>query len=174
MNGLRPNDIVILRRQMDRRWCVHTVRRFLQYCLVGGSGVVVDMALFYGMADPTCLGWNPSLSKLVAAEIAMINNFLWNELWTFRDQEALASTTRRRWIRFLMFNLVCAAGVGISLCVLYFLYRLVDLNLHLANLVAIVAATLWNFWMNYRYSWARRNTTNDPERGSNSIFHLYL
>jgi len=28
------------------------------------------------------LGWPLTLSKLVAAETAMANNFLWNDLWT--------------------------------------------------------------------------------------------
>jgi dolichol-phosphate mannosyltransferase len=61
------------------------LRRYAQFCVVGGSGVVVDVTVLYLLASPTMLGWNLSLSKAIAAEVALVNNFVWNELWTFRD-----------------------------------------------------------------------------------------
>jgi len=66
----------------------HLQARFVQFtkfCMVGGSGVVVDMGILYLLADPSRLALNITLSKICAAEVAMINNFIWNELWTFRQ-----------------------------------------------------------------------------------------
>jgi dolichol-phosphate mannosyltransferase len=60
------------------------LHQFIKFCLVGGSGVFVDMGVLFLLADPRCLGLNITLSKICAAEAAMINNFVWNELWTFR------------------------------------------------------------------------------------------
>ena len=59
--------------------------RFLRFALVGASGVVVDMALLFLLSDPRALGFGLTRSKIVAAELAIINNFLWNDAWTFRD-----------------------------------------------------------------------------------------
>jgi dolichol-phosphate mannosyltransferase len=59
--------------------------QFVKFCLVGGSGVFVDMGMLFLLADPKCLGLNLTLSKVLAAETALANNFLWNELWTFRS-----------------------------------------------------------------------------------------
>ncbi len=59
------------------------LRQFVKFCLVGGSGVVVDMAVLHVLA--VWLGWNVALSKVGSAETAMLNNFLWNEVWTFRE-----------------------------------------------------------------------------------------
>ncbi len=58
--------------------------QFIKFCMVGGSGVFVDMGILYLLADPRTLAWNVTLSKICAAEVAMINNFIWNEFWTFR------------------------------------------------------------------------------------------
>ena len=47
-------------------------RRYAQFCVVGGSGVVVDMGVLYLLADPRMLGWNLTLSKVIAAEVAIL------------------------------------------------------------------------------------------------------
>src|SRR5438067_1597346 len=69
------------------------LRRYAQFCIVGGSGVILDMGVLYLLADPSTLGWNLTLSKVIAAEVAIFNNFLWNELWTFRD----VTVVRKGW-----------------------------------------------------------------------------
>src|SRR5580765_4676472 len=49
--------------------------QFVKFAMVGGSGLFVDMGVLYFLADPRALGLNVSLSKICAAEAAMINNF---------------------------------------------------------------------------------------------------
>jgi len=66
--------------------------QFIKFCLVGGSGVVVDMGILYLLADPSRLGWSITLSKICAALVALTNNFIWNELWTFKSSTLSAST----------------------------------------------------------------------------------
>ena len=68
-----------------------TLKRYLRFGMVGASGVVVDMGMLYLLADPKMLGLNLSLSKAIAAEVAIVNNFAWNELWTFGDLSATQS-----------------------------------------------------------------------------------
>jgi dolichol-phosphate mannosyltransferase len=59
--------------------------RFIQFCLVGLSGVVVDMGFLYLLSDESTLGLPLTRSKIIAGELAIINNFIWNDFWTFRD-----------------------------------------------------------------------------------------
>ena len=59
--------------------------QFVMFCLVGGGGVFVDMGALFLLADPSCPGLNVTLSKSCSAEAAMTSNFVWNELWTFRQ-----------------------------------------------------------------------------------------
>ncbi len=61
------------------------IERFVRFAIVGSSGVVIDMGLLYLLSDPHTLAWGLTRSKLIASEAAIINNFLWNDLWTFGD-----------------------------------------------------------------------------------------
>ena len=128
-------------------------RRYAQFCIVGGSGGVVDMGVIYLLADPSMPGWNLTLSKVIAAEVALINNFVWNELWTFRELATIASGWRQRLVRLLKFNLICAAGIGLSVILLNVQVYGLGWNVYLANFIAIVLVSVWNFFLNLRFGW---------------------
>ena len=127
------------------------LRQFIKFCLVGGNGVVVDMTILHLLAHG--LGWNVSLSKLCSAEAALLNNFLWNEVWTFRsagtERVSYAGVGRRLW----WFHAICGAGIGLAIFLLHLFYRWLGINLYVANLLAIVLVTFWNFWLNALFNW---------------------
>ena len=127
--------------------------RFVRFGAVGLTGVFVDMLLLYLLSDPSTLGWGLTRSKVIASEVAILNNFLWNDNWTFGD---ISSTQRgwRPWLkRLLKFNLICLAGLVINVLVLNWVFNFWLPNRYVANLMAIAVATLWNFWVNYKLSW---------------------
>ncbi|MDA1278065.1 MAG: GtrA family protein [Verrucomicrobia bacterium] len=129
--------------------------KLIRFCVVGGSGVFVDMAVLFLLADPTTLAWPILVGKALAAEIAMVNNFVWNEVWTFRDRSGLARSMRDRLMRLLRFNLICSGGIVIAVVTLKTLVSTLAFNLYLANLAAIATATAWNFGMNYAFNWRK-------------------
>jgi len=131
----------------------YQLRRFLQFGLVGLSGVFIDMAMLYLLSDPTALGWGLTRSKIIASEVAVINNFLWNDRWTFGDISSRQSGWRKRLKRFLKFNLICLVGIVLNVMLLNLLFNHLGLNRYLANLIAIAVVTLWNFWLNLKLSW---------------------
>jgi dolichol-phosphate mannosyltransferase len=128
-------------------------RRFLTFLAVGMSGLVVDMTILYLLTDQQTLHWPLTRSKILAAEVAIINNFLWNDLWTFGDLAAQQQGKRQKLRRFAKFNLVCLMGVAINVLILNIIYNWVIPNQYIANLIAIATATLWNFWINLKLSW---------------------
>ncbi len=128
-------------------------RRFLTFLAVGFSGLVVDMTILYLLTDDQTLHWPLTRSKILAAEVAIINNFLWNDRWTFGDMAAQQQGRRQKLRRFTKFNLVCLIGVGINVLILNIIYNWVIPNQYIANLIAIATATLWNFWINLKLSW---------------------
>lgn len=129
------------------------VGRFIRFGLVGLSGVFVDMAVFYLLSDPSALAWGLTRSKIIAAEAAIINNFLWNDCWTFKDIASRQKGWRRRFKRLAKFNLICLAGLILNVLFLNLLFNLLGINRYIANLIAIGAVTLWNFWVNLKLSW---------------------
>jgi dolichol-phosphate mannosyltransferase len=127
------------------------VRQFIKFCFVGGSGLVVDMAVLFLLAEPKMLAWNVTLAKSCSAEAAMLNNFLWNEVWTFRNDATRVEGGRVR--RLLRFHAICGIGIGLAIFFLHLFHTWLGFNLYVANLLAILLVTLWNFWMNALFNW---------------------
>jgi len=120
------------------------------------------MAVLALLADPRFLGWNIALSKILAAEVAMLNNFVWNQLWTFRPSNHPGANTRapasppRGILRHLvMFNAICAVGIALAVVLLHLFHSWFGWNLYLSNMLAIVITTFWNFSLNARYTWGQ-------------------
>jgi dolichol-phosphate mannosyltransferase len=125
--------------------------RFVRFGLVGLSGLGVDMGMLhfaYGM-----LGLGLTRSAVFAGELAILNNFLWNDVWTFRDLSQRQRGMRPRMKRLLKFNIVCLMGLILKVMLLNLLYNGLHLNAYAANLLAIAAVTVWNFWINLKLSW---------------------
>lgn len=127
--------------------------RFIRFGVVGLSGVFVDMGALYLLHDGSCLGLGLIGSKVIAAEFAIMNNFLWNDLWTFRDLADSQRGARACAKRMLKFNLVCFVGLGLSVVLLNVFSGICRMNYLIANLLAIALVTFWNFWVNLKLSW---------------------
>lgn len=127
--------------------------RFIQFCLVGLTGVVVDMGFLFLLSDPTMLAWPLTRSKIIASELAIINNFLWNDLWTFGDITRRQPSKKQQLKRFIKFNLICLAGLVLNVVLLNLFFNVFGLNRYLANFCAIAIVTFWNFWVNLKLSW---------------------
>ncbi|MBS3027055.1 MAG: glycosyltransferase [Dolichospermum sp. DET50] len=129
------------------------VQRFLRFGLVGLSGVFVDMLILYLLSDPTTLALPLTRSKIMAGEIAIFNNFLWNDAWTFADVSMQQQGWKPRLKRFLKFNVVCLAGLLLNVVILNLVFNFLIPNRYIANFIAIAIATIWNFWVNLKLSW---------------------
>lgn len=140
-------------------------RRYAQFCLVGASGLVVDMAVLHLLA--VRWGWDLSLSKVLAAETALLNNFLWNERWTFRGlgvEPGWRGVTRR----LARFHLICLAGMVWGVVLLRAQVDGLGWNVYLANFLAIVLVSGWNFGMNLKFGWRRSAEKSSPPGAANN------
>ncbi len=136
--------------------------RYVRFCVVGASGMGVDMAMLWLLADPRMLGWNLTWSKVLAAEAALVNNFAWNELWTFRGLAGGAGGWRGRLGRLAKFHLICLAGIGWGVLLLQAQVAGLGLNVYLANFLAIVAVSVWNFALNLKFGWRAAPRASQP------------
>jgi dolichol-phosphate mannosyltransferase len=116
------------------------------------------MAALFVLSDPRMLHLNLSLGKALAAEIAIFSNFMGNEFWTFRDLATADLSWRGRAVRLGKFNLICLAGIALSVLLLNVQTRIFDVNMYVGNLIAIVIVSLWNFGMNQKSGWKNVKT----------------
>lgn len=138
--------------KLSQRWGF-PIGKFIRFGLVGLSGVFVDMTILYLLSDPNTLALPLTRSKIIAGEIAIFNNFLWNDAWTFADVAIQQKGLKQRLKRFLKFNIICLAGLAINVLVLNLVFNFIISNRYIANLIAIAVATIWNFWVNLKLSW---------------------
>ena len=143
--------IEYLRHLFRLRFARWPMGKFLRFGIVGFSGVFVNMGVLYVLVDILGLGLTRSL--IVAGELAIISNFLWNDLWTFGDISKRQPGKRQRLKRLLKFNTICLMGLILNVLLVNLLFNVFGINEYLANLIAIAAVTLWNFWINMKLSW---------------------
>ena len=115
----------------------------------------------YLLHDPSTLALPLTRSKIVAAELAILNNFWWNDAWTFQDISQKQPSKRQKFKRFIKFNIICLAGLIINVLFLNLLFNVFDLNRYLANFIAIGCVTMWNFWLNLKLSWRSTAVSNN-------------
>lgn len=123
--------------------------RFVKFCIVGASGVVVNMGLLYVLTEQAGLYY--LVSSAIAIECSFVSNFILHELWTWRGVGQPGAGHRLK--RLAKFHIVYGIGLGINLSLLYTLTEYVDIYYILSNLIAIGAATLWNFWWSAKWTW---------------------
>ena len=149
---------------------------FIRFCLVGLTGVVVDLGIFNLLRQVFELGL--TRSAFISAEVAIVNNFLWNDLWTFGDIARRQPGVSQRLKRFFKFNLVCTIGIVLQLIIINLIYNFFSLNDTVKNLIridilakiiAIGLVTLWNFWFNSKLSWRVTQVDNDNSRKLDSL-----
>jgi dolichol-phosphate mannosyltransferase len=123
--------------------------QLIRFCLVGASGYVVNLAVY------TLLLKGAGVHYLAAATgsflVAVTNNYTWNRLWTFRGQRGHVAY---QGLRFLV---VSTIALGANLLVLHLLVSAADLGKVLAQAIAIVLVTPWNFVGNKLWSFGRRS-----------------
>ena len=127
------------------------IGRFIRFGVVGFSGVFVDMTIFYLLREHVELGL--TRSAILSTEVAIVNNFLWNDLWTFSDISQHQQGWRKRLKRFLKFNVICLVGLILNVLLVNLLFNVFGINEYVAKLMAIAAVTAWNFWLNLKLSW---------------------
>ena len=119
--------------------------RLVKFTLVGLSGVFVNQGFLWLFVSG--FGWDKILANIPATELAILNNFTWNDLWTFRDLKR-----KPLWKRLLNFHMAALTGAVVQ----WLIYAgLVLLGMHylLANMFGIIVSFLVRFLVNRHVTW---------------------
>ena len=139
--------------------------RYIKFGIVGASGTVVNLVvLHFGheyLFNQIEAGYNkPYFSLVLAIAVATLNNFSWNRLWTWSDRvktleagEAQPVSLRLLGMEFGQYVTASAFGSGLQYVLTLLLSGSMDYRL--ANIVAIVAASVSNFLANDRWTFKR-------------------
>jgi putative flippase GtrA len=118
----------------------------LKFALVGGSGYLINMAVFATLVGP--VGAPHTVAAVLAFAVAVSNNFLWNRLWTFGPGEGKAGFQAAR------FFVVSLASLGLNLGVLELLIHDRMSGELTAQAIAVAVAMPFNFLGNKLWTFA--------------------
>jgi dolichol-phosphate mannosyltransferase len=122
--------------------------RFLMFCFVGLTGVVIHM-IALRLAIPST---RFEIAQVIATAVAVCWNFVLNNMLTYRDQ-------RLKGWRFLTgllrFQLICAVGAVSNVGAAAWLYGFGE-NWWLAGLAGAVMSAVWNYVVSAAFVWRSR------------------
>ena len=117
-----------------------------KFAAVGATGYAVNLAVYTALLRGA--GWHYIYAATVSFLVAVSNNYLWNRVWTFRDQRGHVG------FQGLRFFTVALVAYGANLGILSALIAL-GMNKVAAQAIAIVLVTPLNFIGNKLWSFAR-------------------
>ncbi|MCB1191718.1 MAG: glycosyltransferase family 2 protein [Leptospiraceae bacterium] len=153
----------------DIRFGKYVSLTFIRYGVTGFLGVFVN--LFGQFIAAELLGWKgsgevysnfllPSLGVVFGFELAVLSNYILNNLWTFKKVKKKGIL--KNITGFLKFNLVSYAGLVIQLSVWRFTLEAYQVYLpeyyfssatYICNFIGILLATAGNYHLNKHFTW---------------------
>lgn len=115
--------------------------------LVGLSGIAVNELSLYLLAGFV----GPIIADILAIEISIIINFVFNEYWTFKNRK-LSRNTRSVLRRFYMHNAASFFGLTINFAV-FVLLSFAGMNILVANMVGIFVAFAVRYLLSSQVVW---------------------
>ncbi|PIE18860.1 MAG: hypothetical protein CSA65_03930 [Proteobacteria bacterium] len=151
-------------RSLLHRFTTPGQRRFIKFCVVGASGVPVNLAatwlghsLLFAALSPD---WRKAASFLTGIAVSIFTNFLLNDMWTWGEGRA---TSEHGFLgRLGRFYLACSLAAGLQFGVALSLNRWFHLHYLLAQLAGIALATAVNYAVNNLWTFK----TKDQQTGS--------
>jgi dolichol-phosphate mannosyltransferase len=141
--------------------------RFVRYCLTGFSGVFINLigqSLSHSAMGIDSMNYKegeyslPGVSVAIGFFFSVINNFYWNNRWTFRDKRIIGKLAVFQAIFY--YFLITSVGFLIQISVWRFLLELLHHSLgyaeiftYLANFFGILTATTWNYYLSKNFMW---------------------
>ena len=95
---------VVLRLRFD------DLKRFIKFLFVGGTGFIFQ---FIVTAFSISAGVEQHIAAMIAGEVAILSNFMLNNIWTFKDTEKVKEHGNF-FMRLLKFNTASLASIGIQ------------------------------------------------------------
>ncbi len=127
---------------------------FLKYCVVGLSGVIINLGVYYYLTR--FISFPITLSSPIAIEVSIISNFFLNNFWTFKARPIKKSLQ----IRLLNFHLVA----GFSGIVNYLFFLILVYLVNIFDILAVVLGIAIGIIFNYAGNslWTFRKEINKP------------
>ncbi len=120
------------------------ILKLIKFCVVGVSGMAVDFGFTWLLKEK--LNSNKYFANSTGFILAASSNYILNRIWTFESHNPEIAT------EYVSFLIISVIGLGINNLFLFLLHEKLHLNFYLSKLFSIGIVTIWNFGMNYFFT----------------------
>lgn len=124
--------------------------RFLLFGIVGGTGVILHLAILYAMLEWARQPF--AIAQLVATVLVMTSNFFVNNVLTWRDHRLKGAAA---FAGLLKFYAACSIGAFLNIQVAEFALGH-SIPWYFAGFAGLVVGSVWNFAVTASTTWKRR------------------
>ncbi len=118
--------------------------KIIRFGVVGVSGMCIDFFLTWLCKEK--MKWNKYIANTIGFSFAVVNNFYWNYIWTFRGTGSPVPTALGL---FVLFSVI---GLVLNNILIYLFTDVASINFYLSKLLAIGGVFIWNFSSNYFFN----------------------
>ena len=122
------------------------IYKFIKYCIVGFSGVIVDFSITWLLKEK--LHANKYIANTAGFVSAATSNYALNRKWTFESENPRIAG------EYVSFFVISIIGLGLNNLIIWLCADKMKWNFYFSKIVAIGLVTLWNFVMNYLFTFS--------------------
>ncbi|MEO3993593.1 MAG: glycosyltransferase family 2 protein [Desulfurococcaceae archaeon TW002] len=125
---------------------------YYKFAVVGTSGVLVNLGVLWFLSYVLLI--QHFIASVIGIEASLINNFIWNDLWTFKKRRF-----GKRWWRLLKYHVSTAIGTLAQYTVSQIAYYALLRESLSSQTLGILVGFIANYLISKKYVWARPNQT---------------
>ena len=118
--------------------------KFIKFCIVGFSGLVIDFIITYISKEK--LKIHKYISNSLGFVIAVCTNYYLNRIWTFD------SDSTQIFEEYTSFFIISIVGLITNNIFLYLFHEKLEKQFYTSKFIAILLTSFWNFFANYFYT----------------------
>ncbi|ABE52519.1 glycosyltransferase family 2 protein [Methanococcoides burtonii] len=146
------NDVIFqyVEFLLERLFGKHVETEYIKYMIVGSFGALLHfsiLTLFYKN-----IGYTYSISLAIAILVAILFNYIYNNIWTFKDYRL---TDISLITGYLKYNLLCFVGALANYSVS--MYLIDHMSWIIASMVGAFVGANWNYLTNSIYTWKTKH-----------------
>ncbi|MBC7587200.1 MAG: GtrA family protein [Chitinophagaceae bacterium] len=118
-----------------------------RFALSGFVGLLIDF--FFTWLCKEYFGLNKYLSNGIGFSMAVINNYILNRIWTFKNKEAAIAK------QFIIFLSVSIIGLLISTSFLFLIHQKLNVNFYISKALVVLIVFVWNYTANSKLTFKK-------------------
>ena len=123
--------------------------RIIKFILVGLSGIFVNVAVIWFLTEK--IGLYYLYSGILSSETTVLNNFFWNDRWTFKDK--INASNHGLSNRLIKFHISRFSSLMFAFLILFFMTEILSVHYLISNICSLLLVLSYNYLTSKDWVW---------------------